>query len=262
MALTLAVSLVAHASIATLLVIPRGHAVSLEPPVDPAPAFAGETFELPAPDTASDPLANASPSPDTNAASAPADVGDAPARPVPPAQAKPAPRPSHQGRPSAGHPAPASSDATPGGTGSGGLYGAVGDRSAADLATAFTRAFSQSASADPTWVKAPFGPAGDAVVTITLDDSGHIESTSVTGTPSAALAGSVRGIITLIKGRPFTAKGKVTRLAIHATISPDTVHEGAPSSVFSIAGSFVGVGGSAWFSLAIGRRVDLVVRLR
>lgn len=261
-AVTIGVSLALHGAVGVALRYPGHGGKTTETPVDPSPALAGETFELPAPPTTDDaPLANASPSPDTNAAPAPIEVGDAPARPKPPPQAKPSTRPSHQGRPSGGHTV-GTDNGQAGGTGGSALYGAVGDRSAADLGTAFTRAFSQAASADPAWVKAPFGPAGDAVVTITLDESGKIESHTVTGTPSAALAGSVRSIITLIKARPFTSKGKVTKLKIHAVVSPDTVHEGSPASVFGIGGSFTGVEGTAWFSLAIGRRVDLQVRLQ
>src|SRR4029079_13852649 len=39
-------------------------------------------------------------------------------------------------------------------------FGAVGERGAVDLATAFTRGFPQAASADPIWARAPFGPTG------------------------------------------------------------------------------------------------------
>ena len=53
-------------------------------PEDPAPALAGETFELPAPDTQEAPLANASPSADQTGNEAPVEVGDAPAKPTPP----------------------------------------------------------------------------------------------------------------------------------------------------------------------------------
>lgn len=239
-----------------------GRAAEAPLPVDPLPAFAGETFELPAPPTTDDaPLANASPSPDTNAASAPIDVGDAPARPKPPSHAKPAARPSNQGRPSGGHTV-STETGQAGGTGGASLYGAVGDRSAVGLGAAFTRAFSQVASADPTWGKAPFGAAGEATVTITLDDAGHIESHSITGTPSAALAGSVRNILTLIKGRPFVAKGKVTQLVVSARVTAGTPG-GDPNSILEIGVTpFEGNAGAAWFVLGIGRRVDLSLRIR
>lgn len=258
------VSLALHGAAAVgLRVATRGgKSAEAPPPADPMPAFAGETFELPAPPTTDDaPLANASPSPDTNAASTPIDVGDAPARPKPPSHAKPAARPSNQGRPSGGH-AVGAETGQAGGTGGASLYGAVGDRSAVGLGAAFTRAFSQVASADPTWRNAPFGAAGEATVTITLDETGHIESHSITGTPSAALAGSVRSIITLIKGRPFVAKGRVTQLVVSAKVTAGTPG-GDPNSILEIGVTpFEGNTGTAWFVLGIGRRVDLILRLR
>jgi len=54
------------------------------------------------------------------------------------------------------------------------LFGAVGVRFASDLATTFTRAFPQAASADPLWSAAPFGAASSAELTLVLDDEGYI----------------------------------------------------------------------------------------
>ena len=183
---TLALSLVAHGAVAAYFFVPRG-APSLAHDQEPPPQNAGETFELPAPESAETPLANASPSPDTNADPAPVEFPDAPARPTPPAKAKLANRPSHQGRPSAGHAAPGEADGANASAGSTALFGAVGDRSAAHLATAFTRDFPQAASGDPVWRTAPLGSAGEATVILTLDDSGHIVDVQVVGTPSGAL---------------------------------------------------------------------------
>ncbi|MBX3187921.1 MAG: hypothetical protein KF819_12940 [Labilithrix sp.] len=259
LAVTLGISLGAHAAAALLFFVPA-RAASDEP-LDPPPQIAGETFEVPAPETAATPLANASPSPDTLAAPAAVDDPDAPARPSPPARARAGARPSHQGRPSAGH-APPGPDGAPGSTGTSQTYGAVGDRSAADLATAFTRGFPQAASGDPAWRTAPIGPAGEAIVTLTIDESGHITDTQMTGSPSAALAAGVRRTLTLIKGRPFVARGKTTKLRLTATVSTDTVHDGLHGDVFAIGGSFAAGEGAAFFALAIGRRIDLRVRLQ
>ena len=259
---TLAISLVAHVGVAVVLVAPR--MVKSEKAADPPPANAGETFELPAPESAETPLANASPSPDTNAAPAPVDAPDAPARPTPPSHAKPAARPSHQGRPSAGHSAPGQADAAQGSTGAAAMFGAVGDRSAADIAHAFTRGFAVAASGDTSWAAAALGPAGEATVTLTLDESGHITDVQVGGSPSAALQSGIRRTMSLIKGRPFVAKGKVTKLRLIATVSADTAHDGLHGDVFAIgpgAGSFAGNEGSAFFAHG-GRRVDLKVRLQ
>ena len=257
MAATLGMSLIAHGVVAAMFLVPRG---SLRP-LDPPPENAGETFELPAPESAETPLANASPSPDTNAVPVLAEFPDAPARPVPPSHAKAAARPSHQGRPSAGRTAPAPTDGTPGSSGSSALFGAVGDRSAADLARAFTRDFPQAASGDPVWGTAPLGAAGEATVVLTLDDSGHITDVQVVGSPGGPLSAGIRRTMTLIKGRPFVARGKVTKLRLAATVSADTVHDGLHGDVFAIGGSFAEGEGSAFFALNVGRRIDLRVRL-
>ena len=226
---------------------------------DPAPALAGETFELPAPDTQEAPLANASPSPNEVANEAPVEVGDAPARPSPPKAGKATARPSHAGRPSAGRET-AGDGETGGATTSGLTFGATGDRSATDLLTAITHGFAQGASGDASWRTAPLGSAGDATLTITLAEDGHIESESVSGNPSPALASGIRRTMALIRGRPFVAKGKVTRLHLTATISNDAVHDNSGSDVFAIGRSVAGGEGHGWFALSVGRRIDLRVR--
>lgn len=248
---TVAVSLGVHVAAAGAifgpgLIAPKG-----------ARTLAGETFELPAPETAEAELANASPSPETRAHES--EDPAASHETVP--EAKPAVRPSHHGRPSGGRAAGAP-DGTPGGSGGQALYGAVGDRSAVDLATAFTRGFPQVASVDPVWRTVPIGSAGEATVTITLDEAGRIESTHVTGAPSAALAGAIKKTVSLIGGRAFVAHGKTTKLQLAASVSNDAVHDDTKSPVFAIGGSYTGSEGSAFFALAIGRRVDLRVRGR
>jgi len=236
---TLGVSVLAHGAVAAILLAPRFSLRSPPPlPVDPAPAMAGESFELRAPESADTPVANASPSPHTNAAPAPIDVPDAPGRVRPPERATPSRRPS------------------PGGAGSSALFGAVGDRSAADLTRAFTRGFPQAASGDPAWKTVTFGSAGDATLVLTLDDAGHIQDVQVLGSPSTALAQGIRRTLSLIKGRPFTARGKVTKLRLSATVIPNTVPDGLHGDVFAIgAGDDEG-----FFALSVGRRIELHVR--
>jgi hypothetical protein len=264
LAATLGISFGAHVVIASVLVIGPRLLPHHPPKLDPAPRMAGETFELPAPETPDVPLANASPSPESNGNPLPED-GDAPARPTPPVKGKRSPtsdRASHAGRPSAGRPEQGTPEGTPGSSATSTLYGAVGERSAADLATAFTRGFPQAASADPVWRTAAIGSAGDAEVILTLDESGHIEATDIKGTPSAALTSAIRRTLALIKGRPFVAKGKTTKLHLSATISTDAVHDGLHGDVFAIGGSYTGGEGSAFFALSIGRRIDVRVRLK
>jgi hypothetical protein len=62
----------------------------------------------------------------------------------------------------------------------------------------------------------------------------------------------------LVKARPFTAKGKTTKLVLEAKITTDTVHEGR----FALGSDFVSEEGTAFFALPIGRRIDLRVKLR
>jgi hypothetical protein len=233
-----------------------------ESKLDPAPQLAGETFELPAPETADVPLPNASPAPQTVAASDPDPSGDAPARPHPPSRGRSAPRPSHPGRPSGGRAEPGAADGDTGSATAAALYGAVGERSAADLATAFTRGFPQAASADPLWRAAPLGTAGEVDVVLTLDDDGHIADMQIVGAPGAALSSGIRRTLALIKGRPFVAKGKVTKLHLVANVASDAVHDGLHGDVFAIGNSFAGGEGSAFFALAIGRRIDVRVRVK
>jgi hypothetical protein len=147
------------------------------------------------------------------------------------------------------------------------LFGAVGVRSASDLATTFTRAFPQAASADPLWSEAPFGAAGTADVTLVLDDDGHLTRSSVSGSPSPALRrGIARTLALLGTGRAFTAHGALTKIRVTSRVSRDEVHDGLHGDVFALSGgSFSGDVGSAFFALppiaGPGRRVDVELRL-
>jgi hypothetical protein len=195
---------------------------------------------------------------------APADV-DTPigAGEVAPSEPKPAPV-SRSSHPRGSADAPTQGGAA---TAKPALYGAVGVRFAVDLATTFTRAFPQAASADPAWTTAPFGSAGAADVTLWLDDEGHLAGTSIDGSPSNALRRGIERTLTLLGSRPFTARSAVSRLRLRARVSRDDVHDGLHGDVFALSGgSFAGDTGSAFFALppegaAAGRRVDVELRL-
>jgi hypothetical protein len=139
-------------------------------------------------------------------------------------------------------------------------YGAVGDRSAVDVAVAFTRSFPQASSADPFWESVPFGDCGSTDVTFVLADDGTLESWSASGNPSEALTRAVNRTVALIKGRTFIAVGKTTKIRVSARVSQDEVHDGLHGDVFAVGGSFSGGEGSAFFALNIGRRVDVIVK--
>jgi hypothetical protein len=130
-----------------------------------------------------------------------------------------------------------------------------------ELTSAFTRGFPQAASADPLWISAPFGPAGTVDVALTLDETGALVDARSSGNPSPALAEGLRRTLAFIRSRAFVADAQETHLRVTATVSPDQVHDGLHGDVFAIGGSFQGGEGSAFFALAIGRRIDLRVRV-
>jgi hypothetical protein len=145
------------------------------------------------------------------------------------------------------------------GSGAPSVFGATGERSSVDLATAFTRGFPQAASADPVWVTTPYGSAGEAVVVLEIDEAGTLTDSRIEGEPTPALRSGLLRTLALIRARTFTASAKTTRLRVRASVSPDQVHDGLHGEVFAIGGSFAGEQGQAFFALAIGRRVDLNV---
>ena len=159
---------------------------------------------------------------------------------------------------------PASTPSAPGGA-KPALFGAVGVRFATDLATTFTRAFPQAASADAVWATVPFGSAGTADLTLTLDDAGHLTSNTVTGTPSPALRRGIERTLALLGPRAFTSRGMTTKLRVVARVGRDDVHDGLHGEVFALSGgSFSGEVGTAFFALPAaggGRRIDVELRL-
>jgi hypothetical protein len=176
--------------------------------------------------------------------------------------AVPSDGPSERARPESrpGHSVTSASPSGPGGSETL-SFGAVGDRSAIEITTAFTRGFPQAASTDPLWVSAPFGPAGSADVTLIVDETGALVDTRVTGAPSAALAAGVRRTLALIRARSFIAAGRETHLRITASVTPDEVHDGLHGDVFAIGAPPVDHGeGTGFFALSVGRRVDVKVR--
>ena len=165
------------------------------------------------------------------------------------------PRSAHHARRAGGAPAPPP-EAAPAA-----VYGAAGERGSADLATAFTRGFPQAASGDARWTHVPFGPAGTADVILDIDAAGTLVDHSILGSPSPALRAGIDRTLTLIAARAFTATAPRTHLRIVATVSPDEVHDGLHGDVFAIGGSFAQAEGSAFFALAVGRRIDVRVRV-
>lgn len=138
-------------------------------------------------------------------------------------------------------------------------YGAVGERGAVDVAHAFTRAFPSAASTDPAWLEAPFGAAGRTVLTLEIDEGGKLVRATFSDGASPAFASSIRRTVALIRGRTFTAQSRVTKLRLRATVSRDAVRDRLHGDVFAVGASTTDAEWSAFFALAIGRRVDLRV---
>ncbi|MCL2723906.1 MAG: hypothetical protein FWD69_05655 [Polyangiaceae bacterium] len=213
-------------------------------PVDPPPRISGDTFELPAPEISN--IAAASASPDNTEAASTAAPDDA---------HRAADRNSLLAlRTAAQAPTMGSRQIE---SGPGTLYGAVGDRSATNLATTFARSFAQTASADPAWQRAPLGAAGQAVVTLTLDETGHIDSAVVTGSPSAALASSIDRTMALMKSRSFVAPTRITKVHLIATVMSGAAgDDGLDGDHFGLSAR----GNNASFVLPIGKRIQLQVK--
>ena len=244
--LTLAGSLALHAAVGAFAV-ERGvhaHARSDAPKDEAAATLAGDTFELPAPESAAQSLS--------------ADRVAAPVSPDAFPSLAPAPA-TRRSAPAAAH-ATSSTDADraePHGPPE--LYGAAGDRSAVQVAVAFTRALPQAASGDEAWLSAPLGDAGVLEVALSINDAGVLVDAAVSGNAGVALQRAVDRTLALIRARSFTAAAPVTRLRIAGRVSPDEVHDGLHGDVFALGGSFSGGEGSAFFALAAGRRIDVTI---
>jgi hypothetical protein len=224
------------------------------PAFDPASqTLAGETLDVEPP--GEEPGTEASETPEIAAATTPP--------PTPGATISPRLR-SPSGRLLGGPPDSASAPAAGGARAT--RFGAVGVRYATDLATTFTRAFPQAASADALWETVPFGSAGVADVMLSLDDAGHLAGSAISGSPSPALRRGIERTLALLGSRAFTARGATTRLRVVARVGRDDVHDGLHGEVFALSGgSFSGDLGAAFFALPAsagpGRRIDVELRL-
>ena len=137
-------------------------------------------------------------------------------------------------------------------------YGAMGDRSATTLIVAVARGFPQAASTDPVWRTVPFGDAGDATLQIDLEADGTLARWSLGPGASPALRQAMVRTMAFVSGRSFIARGAVTKLRLSARVSADAVRDGS-DAVYAIHSEHEGDHASAFFSLASGRRVDLVI---
>lgn len=139
-------------------------------------------------------------------------------------------------------------------------YGAVGDRTASSLLVTLSRAFPQAASTDWVWRTAPLGDAGSATMEVELDEAGNVARWSLGPGASPALRQAMVRMMALVGSRPFIATGPVTRLHVEARVSTDAVREGT-DAVYALHSEHEGDEGKAYFSLSMGRRVDLVIRV-
>jgi hypothetical protein len=213
------------------------YVVSKIPRIDhPAkPAFAGETFEIAAASDESPRETVMDPTPETK-------TDDRATEPAPRAR----PRVAIQG------------DNTARSVEVPLTYGALGDRSATDVTIALSRGFPQSASPDPVWRTVPLGDAGSATLEIELEEDGTLARWSLGAGASPALRAGITRTMAFIGGRTFLAHGRTTRLHVSAHVTTDATRDGA-DAVYAIHSEHEGQSASAYFSLSVGRRVDLVI---
>ncbi len=140
-------------------------------------------------------------------------------------------------------------------------YGALGDRSAVDVTVALTRGFPQAASPDAEWRTVPLGDAGSAILDIELEEDGTLARWSLGAGATPALREGIRRTMAFIGGRTFLAHGRTTHLHVTARVSTDATRDGA-EAVYAIHSEHDGPSASAYFSLSVGRRVDLVITPR
>jgi len=189
----------------------------------PEAAVAGETFDVPDLEPASEEAAE-------GAEAAPIEI-DGPA--TPPAEAAgpsvPA-RPTSRARGAPARPQTAAAPEPPP------LYGAVGDRAAGDLVTSFTRLFPIGASYDPLWERVPVGFYAEGDVTFYLGDDGTLTRTTVSAAAAPAFRVAILQTTALMKHRLFTARGAATHLHMIVRVTDRLVNRGA--FTIDAAGSF------------------------
>ncbi len=137
-------------------------------------------------------------------------------------------------------------------------YGALGDRSAVDVTVALSRGFPQAASPDPIWRTVALGDAGSAILEIELAEDGTLARWSLGAGASPALRQAITRTMAFIGGRAFLARGRTTKLHVAARVGSDAVRDGS-DAVYAIHSEHEAENASAYFSLAIGRRVDLAI---
>jgi hypothetical protein len=201
----------------------------------PKPALAGETFDIASVETAAETAGIATTAQPERVTTEPAEA----ARPIVP----PGHRASRAGAPEVEVPL---------------TYGAVGDRSASSIIVTLSRGFPQAASTDAVWQTVAFGDAGSATMEVELAEDGTVSRWSLGAGASPALRQGMVRTMSLVGGRTFIARGAVTKLHVEARVTTDAVRDGS-DAVYAVHSEHEGDTASAYFSLAIGRRVDLVI---
>lgn len=260
--LFLPVSLLIHGGLAATAIYGAARGSSRAFPTSTASALRSDTeTELP--------LAEANGDSEGGEAEPPARTSEPPAPPASPASP---PSPSHEpgtavspaaaaaaqaSRHGAARPAPGGSE----GVTRSGLIGAVGEPGAVELETAFLRALPQVASFDKDWNREPIGTSFTAIITVDVDDGGHLgQLTGVSG--STPLNRAIERSMGQLKPRLLTAHAPRTRISVTCTVHADEVHDGWHGDVFALGATASARGGTGFVALATGRRVDFVVTAR
>jgi hypothetical protein len=239
--LALVISIAIHAIVIGVMLRPRARP-PVEIEIDPSPALAGETFEVPA---------DLGTAPETAAASDTATVTETATATAPATVARVSTH--HDGTSSAAVP-PA-------------RFGAVGDRSATDVLLTFRRAYTQVASADTDWTTVPFGDAGSADVTLGIDEEGKLVRAELGPGGNAIMRRDVERTFALIRGRAFVATAPEIHVRVSAKVNPPFDHEADHGGLVEVGQNRFAIGGvgndedtTTFFALSIGRQIDIRVK--
>jgi hypothetical protein len=169
-------------------------------------------------------------------------------------------RPTPRPRPAAEEPA---GSGTPGPVEPPAPLGAAGEAGPPrNFARAFTRAIPAATTHDPAWTHLPAGPAGELEFTVEIDAAGQVAARDLGRDPPAHLERLVDRTLLALGGGRFELAGATSgkqRLRLSVNLSDQPVDEGPLALGFRSPGP--GAPGLAYFQLASGRRVDVIVTL-
>jgi outer membrane biosynthesis protein TonB len=146
-----------------------------------------------------------------------------------------------------------------------GSFGAEGSASVRSLGRAFTRAIPPACQADAGWGALPAGSAGTARVVIEIDAEGHVAGWKPEkGSVPPHFESLVKRTLALLRSGTFAVQGSTVSagaqvIEISATLGEATA--AAEGSAMDLAWRFEDGRGTASFTQASGRRVEVTLRV-